>query len=156
MATGFYPAIKAVDKNVLVGVSVNHGAPPARDPIVLANAQYDFVEYHYYPEAPGSESDAYLVHQAAQDLTSEVGKIKQELETAGRPDFPIYVGEVGSVWAHPGKQTWSITQGLYAGQVLGEMMNAGISRLTWWIGFGECNGGDPNSNISASLYGWQD
>jgi hypothetical protein len=25
------------------------------------------------------------------------------------------VGEVESVWAHPGKQTWSITQGLYAG-----------------------------------------
>jgi hypothetical protein len=24
-------------------------------------ARYDFVEYHYYPEAPGSESDTFLV-----------------------------------------------------------------------------------------------
>jgi len=53
-----------------------------------------------------------------------------------------------------GKQSWSITQGLYAGQVLGEMMNAGVSRLTWWIGFGNCNG--ANGNDSTSLYGWQD
>lgn len=155
-ATGYYPAIKAVDDKVLVGVSVNPANPPAWDPIVLANAKYDFVEYHYYPQAPGSESDAYLVRQAAQDLTGKIGAIKQELQTAGRPDVPVYVGEIGSVWDHPGKQTWSITQGLFAGQVLGEMMNAGVSRLTWWIGFGECNGGDPNSNNSASLYGWQD
>jgi hypothetical protein len=38
--------------------------------------------------------------------------------------------------------------------VLGEMMNAGVSRLTWWIGFGNCNG--ANGNLSTSLYGWQD
>jgi hypothetical protein len=42
---------------------------------------------------------------------------------------------------------------LYAGQVLGEMMNAGVSRLTWWIGFGNCNG--AKGNLSTSLYGWQ-
>ena len=34
------------------------------------------------------------------------------------------------------------------------MMNAGVSRLTWWIGFGNCNG--QAGNDSASLYGWQD
>jgi len=37
--------------------------------------------------------------------------------------------------------------------VLGEMMNDGVSRLTWWIGFGNCNG--DNGNDSSSLYGWQ-
>ena len=35
------------------------------------------------------------------------------------------------------------------------MMNDGVSRLTWWIGFGNCNTTDPG-NQSASLYGWQD
>ena len=64
------------------------------------------------------------------------------------------MGEIGGPYSNPGKQSWSITQGLYAGQVLGEMMNAGVSRLTWWIGFGNCNG--SNGNDSASLYGWQD
>jgi hypothetical protein len=38
--------------------------------------------------------------------------------------------------------------------MLGEMMNDGISRATWWIGFGNCNG--TAGNNSASLYGWQD
>ena len=61
---------------------------------------------------------------------------------------------MGSVYTNPGKQSMSITQGLYAGQVLGEMMNDGVSRATWWIGFGNCNG--TNGNDSSSLYGWQD
>jgi len=38
--------------------------------------------------------------------------------------------------------------------VLGEMMNDGVSRLTWWIGFGNCNG--TAGNDSTSVYGWQD
>jgi len=63
------------------------------------------------------------------------------------------VGEIGGTYTNPGKQSWSITQGLYAGQVLGEMMNAGVSRLTWWIGFGGCS---TSGNMSTSLYGWQD
>jgi alpha-N-arabinofuranosidase len=120
---------------------------------VLAGAPYDFVEYHYYPETPGSESDQFLVHQAAQALTTEINTVKAELKTAGNPNTPIYVGEIGGAYSNPGKQSWSITQGLYAGQVLGEMMNEGISRLTWWIGFGNCNGQSGNDN--ASLYGWQ-
>jgi hypothetical protein len=64
------------------------------------------------------------------------------------------VGEIGGPYSNPGKQSWSITQGLYAGQVLGEMMNDGVTRLTWWIGFGNCNG--TSGNDSSLLYGWQD
>jgi hypothetical protein len=92
-------------------------------------------------------------------LTTGIDTIKAELSAAGKPNTPIYVGEMGSVSSNPGKQSWSITQGLYAGQVLGEMMNDGVSRATWWIGFGNCNGtGSPSgsANLSASIYGWQD
>jgi hypothetical protein len=153
VTTGYYPDIKAVDKNVPVGVVVNPGNVPDWDTIVLANAKYDFVEYHFYPQGPGNESDTYITQKAAQDLTKQIDTLKAELKTAGNPDTPIYVGEIGSVYTNPGKQSWSITQGLYAGQALGEMMNEGISRLTWWIGFGNCNG--QNGNLSASLYGWQ-
>jgi hypothetical protein len=64
------------------------------------------------------------------------------------------VGEIGGPYSNPGKQSWSITQGLYAGQVLGEMMNDGVTRLTWWIGFGNCNGNSGND--TSSVYGWQD
>jgi predicted heme/steroid binding protein len=157
-SAGYYAQIKAADASVLVGVDVNPGNSPSWDPIVLGNSQYDFVEYHYYPQAPGSESDAYLTQQAAQGLTTSIKTIKAELATAGKPNTPIYVGEIGSVYTTPGKQSWSITQGLYAGQVLGEMMNDGVSRATWWIGFGNCDEGANGSaagNMSSSLYGWQ-
>lgn len=160
--TGFYPAIKAADSSVLVGVVVNPGNTPEWDPIVLANAKgsYDFVEYHYYPQSPGQESDTYLVQQAAQGLTAGIDTIKSELAAAGAPNTPIYVGEIGSVYTNPGKQSTSITQALYAGQVLGETMSAGLSRLTWSIGFGGCEDSDfPQDgqlpNYSNSLYGWQ-
>jgi hypothetical protein len=138
---------------VLVGVDVNPGNNPAWDPTVLAGSKYDFVEFHYYPQAPGSESDTYLTQKAANDLTVSLNALKTELTTAGKPNTPIYVGEIGSVYSNPGKQSLSITQGLYAGQALGEMMNAGVARVTWWIGFGNCNG--TNGNDSSSLYGWQ-
>ena len=152
-AGGYYAQVKAASPSTLVGVSVNPGNSPAWDPIVLASSDYDFVEYHSYPETPGQENDTFLVQQAPQNLTSEINTIKAELATAGKPNTPIYLGEIGGPYSNPGKQSWSITQGLYAGQVLGEMMNDGVSRLTWWIGFGNCNG--QAGNDSSSVYGWQ-
>jgi Divergent InlB B-repeat domain len=152
--SGYYALIKAASPSTLVGVSVNPGNSPLWDPTVLANAPYDFVEYHYYPETPGAESDTFLVQQGAAQLTADINTIKSELTTAGKPNTPIYVGEIGGAYSNPGKQSWSITQGLYTGEVLGEMMNDGVTRLTWWIGFGNCNG--TAGNDSASLYGWQD
>jgi hypothetical protein len=151
VASGYYPDIKAVSPNVLVGVVVQPDY--TWDTTVLANAKYDFVEFHFYPETPGQENDTTLIQQDPQKLTTYINTIKTELATAGHPNTPIYVGEIGGPYSNPGKQSWSITQGLYAGQVLGEMMNDGVSRLTWWIGFGNCNG--TAGNDSASLYGWQ-
>jgi hypothetical protein len=150
--SGYYALIKAASPNTLVGVDVEPSYAPW-DTDVLSGAPYDFVEYHFYPETPGEESDTFLVQQAAQELTTKINTIKSELSTAGEPNTPIYVGEIGGPYSNPGKQSWSVTQGLYAGQVLGEMMNDGVSRLTWWIGFGNCNGN--NGNDSSSLYGWQ-
>ncbi len=158
-SSGYYALIKAASSSTLVGVDVDGGEPSSDgvtagwDANVLANAPYDFVEYHFYPQNPGGENDTTLVHSAAQELTAGINTIKTELATAGKANTPIYVGEMGSVSSNPGKQTWSITQGLYAGQLLGEMMNDGVSRATWWIGFGNCNGAAGNN--SSSLYGWQ-
>lgn len=159
-ASGFYAKIKAADSAAQVGVVVDADSSSAWDKTVLANAKaaFDFVEYHFYPEAPGSESDTYLVHQGAQDLAKNLTYLKSELSTAGVPNTPIYVGEMGSVYTSPGKQSWSITQGLFAGQTLGEMMNSGVVRATWWIGFGNCDetgSGAAAGNMSSSLYGWQ-
>ena len=159
-ASGYYAKIKAADISALVGVVVDADPSSNWDKTVLGNAKgsYDFVEYHFYPQGPGSESDTYLVHQGAQDLTKNLTFLKTELATAGVPNTPIYVGEMGSVYTTPGKQSWSITQGLYAGQTLGEMMNSGVARATWWIGFGNCDENEQGvalGNMSSSLYGWQ-
>jgi hypothetical protein len=154
---GYYNSIKTASPDTLVGVDVDaDNSTGGWDNTVMSNAKgsYDFVEYHYYPEAPGQESDTFIVQQAAQELTTNITTLRSELSEWGTPNTPIYVGEIGGPYSNPGKQSWSITQGLYAGQVLGEMMNAGVSRLTWWIGFGNCNG--TSGNLSTSLYGWQD
>jgi hypothetical protein len=149
---GYYNLIKAANSNVLVGVDVEPNYAPW-DQDVMSGAPYDFVEYHYYPETPGAESDTTLMQKDAQQLTANINTIKAELAKWGTT-VPIYVGEIGGPYSNPGKQSWSITQGLYAGEVLGEVMNDGVSRLTWWIGFGNCNG--TAGWNSASLYGWQD
>lgn len=159
--SGYYSLIKAQSPTTLVGVVVDancttaNGCTNGWDSTVLTNANnyYDFVEYHYYPQNQGGESDTFLVQQAAQGFTNNIKTLKSELTAAGKPNTPIYVGEVGSVSSNPGKQSWSITQGLYAGQILGEAMNDGVARLTWWIGFGNCNGNQ--GSLSSSLYGWQ-
>src|SRR5215472_3781106 len=162
---GFYSSIAAAGvaqtPPPLIGVVVEadnliRNDKNAWDNIVLPNAagSYDFVELHYYPQAPGSESDSFLTQQAAQGLTTDINIVKSELAAAGQPNTPIYVGEMGSVFTNPGKQSMSITQGLYAGQMLGEMMSDGVTRSTWWIGFGNCK--LTNGNLSSSVYGWQD
>jgi hypothetical protein len=152
-SSGYYALIKAASANTLVGVDVEPNYAPW-DQNVLTGAPFDFVEYHFYPQNPGNENDTFLIKTAPQQFTTYINTIKSELSKWGNnPNAPIYVGEMGSVSSNPGKQSWSITQGLYAGQLLGEMMNDGIKRATWWIGFGNCNGGTGNN--SASLYGWQ-
>jgi hypothetical protein len=156
-STGYYDAIKAASPNTLVGIVADaDNTPGGWDDTVMSGARgyYDFVEFHYYPEAPGQENDIFLTQQAAQGLTANINIVKQELANAGQPDTPIYVGEMGSVYSNPGKQSMSITQGLYAGQMLGEMMNDGVSRASWWVDFDNCDG--QTGNISSSLYGWQD
>jgi alpha-L-arabinofuranosidase len=173
-SSGYYHLIKTASPNTKVGVVVDANASNGCctvgwDSTVLTNAKgsYDFVEFHFYPQNPDYNgdpnpvSDAVIINQSPAQFTQNINTIKQELTTVGESNTPIYVGEMGSVSSNPGIQSWSITQGLFAGQILGEMMNDGVSRATWWIGFGNCNGdeGDPwdgtLSNNNGSLYGWQ-
>jgi hypothetical protein len=154
VATQFYPKMKAASKiPINVCVDAEPGWYTGWDPVVLKNAKYDCVELHYYPETPGKESDSFIVNQGAAQLTHTINALKQELKTAGHPNALIYVGEIGSVYATPGKQSMSITQALYTGQAIGEMLKDGVARSTWWFGYGNC---ETDGNMSASLYGWQD
>jgi len=157
--TGYYPAIKAADPNAKVGVVVDANDPygsPNWDSIVLSKAPYDFVEYHFYAQGKGYENDTYLIQDGPKALAAKIDTIKQELASVGRPNTPIMIGELGSVNTNPGKQSISITQALFAGQAIGELMKAGISQAMWWIGYGDCRDPSGGGNYSGSLYGWQD
>lgn len=150
VATGYYPQMKAKDPTIQVGVVVEGST--SWDNTVLADAKYDFVELHWYAQAPGGESDSYLLDQAPLDLASAVANERSIMNAAGVPStVPIYVGEMNSVYTNPGKQTVSIVNGLFAGQAVAELLSAGVPMATWWLAFGGCGVG----NQSASLYGWQ-
>ncbi|NUJ79148.1 hypothetical protein HUN39_03710 [Methylocystis sp. FS] len=158
VATGFYPAIKAVDPNAQVGVVVDAGDPwgaPNWDQIVLSQAPFDFVEYHWYGQGTGHESDAWLIGSAPSALAQHIATIKRELAAAGKLNTPIVIGELGSVAQNPGKQSMSITQALFAGEVLGEIMQAGVQTADWWIAHGDCRDPLSGGNYASSLYGWQ-
>lgn len=155
VATGFYPQMKAASKtpiNVCVDVDPH---TPGWDATVLAQAKYDCVELHYYPQGT-TVNDQFLIRKAAPGITTYINALKAELATAGKSATPIYVGEIGSTYGTPGKQTMSITQALYAGQILGELLDDGIARATWWIGYGGCNSKTGGGDFSPTLYGWQD
>jgi hypothetical protein len=153
VASGYYPQMKAKDPNAQVGVVVDGAS--SWDGIVLQQAKFDFVEYHLYAQAPGQESDTYLVEDAAPALAQAVSSLRTELNGYGvSAGVPIYLGELGSVYSNPGKQTSSITQALFAGQVIADLMSAGVPRATWWLGNGGCSD-SSSGNFSNSLYGWQ-
>jgi hypothetical protein len=154
VATGYYPLMKAANPNAQVGVVVSPGWTPDWDSIVLSQAKYDFVELHYYPQQPGQESDTGLLTQGPAGLTAEITLLNSELAAAGRAGTPIFVGEIGSVSSRPGKQTTSITQALYAGMAMAELMNDGVGRAAWWLAYGGCTT-TTHGNFSSSLYGWQ-
>ena len=83
---GYYPDIKAASPSTLVGVDVDaDNTTGGWDNTVLANAKgyYDFVEFHYYPETPGEETDSFLVQHGAQDLTNNINTLKAELTKVG-------------------------------------------------------------------------
>jgi hypothetical protein len=159
--TGFYPAIHKADPTAQVGIVVN--TPSIGDPdqrwngIVLSQVkQYDFVEVHlYWPNAGNYATDNEVVFGARDVFRKALAALRGQLAAAGHPDIPIFIGETNSsVLDRPGKQSISITDGLFYGQELGEALDAGVAGTAWWADMEQgCISGGDNS---PSLYGWQE
>jgi hypothetical protein len=154
VATKFYPLMKAQDPSINVGVDVIGGASVGNnviagwDQTVLANARYDFVELHFYPD---DDDDEHLLTTAPASLTGVLGATKAELAAAGHASTPIYLGEFDDN-AGAGKQTATIVDALFVGMVIGEVTNAGVPMATVYEGVADC----PSiGNNSSSIYGWQ-
>lgn len=151
--TGYYPAMKKADPDAQVGIVVDLPSDRAWNDVVLREAQpFDFVELHYYPEY-NVDSDAFLLGTALTKFESDLAGLRREMDGAGLShSLPIYLGEYNNDAGKEGKQSVSIVNGLYVGQMLGTLMNAGIPRATFWLAYGSC---DENGDYSRKLYGWQ-
>lgn len=154
-AAGYYALMKGADPTARVGVIVTGGGTlDPWDSVVLAHAPYDFVEMHWYAQAPGKEDDDYLLRKAPADFARSIATVKDELSAWGKPATPIMVGEMNSAAYNPGKQSVSIVNALFAGEVLAEGLQSGLAVEFWWFGDGGSQGCGNNDN-SSSLYGFQ-
>lgn len=153
-AAQYYALMKSASPiPIKICVDVNPRFPDW-DAVVLAKARYDCVEMHYYAQGHRVD-DRRLIRYGARGLTRLIGVLKGELAAAGHPETPIYLGEIGSSGGRPGKQTQSIVQALYAAQVIGELVNSGIPRATWWLGYSNCYLPGRGGDFDSTLYGWQ-
>jgi hypothetical protein len=152
--TGYYPAVKKADPSAKLGVVVDVPSDSAWNDVVLRDAQpFDFVELHYYPEY-NKDSDRFLLGTAIDAFASDLTGLRTEMTAAGVPaSTPIYLGEYNNDAGNEGKQSVSIVNGLYVGQMLGTLAVAGVPMSTFWLAYGSC---DQHGDFSKKLYGWQD
>jgi hypothetical protein len=151
---GYWPAVKAADASAPLGVVVTIPGDGRWNDVVLREAApFDFVELHYYPEYV-RDSDGLLLGRAIDRFVAYLRGLRMEMTADGVPSsVPIYMGEFNADAGTEGKQSVSIVNGLFFGQMLGSLQSAGVPDATWWIAYGSCDvrGGD----YSKSLYGWQ-
>lgn len=114
----------------------------------------DFVAYHRYEQAPGAESDAFLLN-AARGWAGDAASIRRLLNDylgARAKRVEIDSTESNSVYADPGKQTTSLVNGLFLADSLGNILKTEFNSLLWWD---LRNSADGSHNNSPSLYGWR-
>jgi hypothetical protein len=121
-----------------------------------------FISDHSYMQAPGAESDSFLLD----DTVAESGSVLDWstryadyqtvlLQTlAGQASsVAVMATEYNSVYENPGKQSTSLVNGLFVAESLGSLLESGYSGgLVWDLR----NGWDPTQNNSNLLYGWRE
>ena len=96
---------------------------------------------------------AFCSGTAIDNFAHDLEGLRDEMTAAGLPaSTPIYLGEYNNDAGKEGKQSVSIVNGLYVGQMLGTLANAGVPMSTFWLAYGSC---DQNGDFSKKLYGWQ-
>lgn len=164
VATQFYPLMKAKDPTIQVGIDMAFGnstystSSDAWDPIVLANAKYDFVEMHYYPEHNNQDDDSALLTTWSDQVATNFSTAKALLAASGHANVPIFLGEFdrdsGGSTGDPGHETVSIVDTLFTGIVVGEATKAGVNMTAVWTGIDLCWPDTLSSPVSTA-YGLQ-
>lgn len=149
----FWPAVKHAFPQAKLGLVVGDYWWSWTRKAIAAAKSFDFVEYHYYPEGPVTD-DRRLLGNGIDAFGTEIAGLRELLHRRGH-DVPIYLGEYNSSYAvAQGKQSVSIVNGLYYGQMLATAIENGVAASSWWLSFGgtNCTG---RGDFSSSLYGFQ-
>jgi hypothetical protein len=128
-------------------------------PVLLATLKSlgvtpDFVIYHRYAQAPGSESDSGLLQSSA-TWHNDAADLRQQLsDYLGTTDAGVELvcTENNSVYSNPGKQTTSLVNGLFLADSLANVLQTEFNGVIWWD---TRNGQDTANNNSPTLYGWR-
>lgn len=161
----FSQAMKAVDPTIKLGAvltapgnwpdgQTSASSPQPWNNTVLATAcsSIDFVIAHWYPQNPGSESDATLLASTGQ-IAGMVSTLRSEINQycgAHAADVKIMVTETNSVSYNPGKQTVSLVNALFLADNYTTWLENGVANVDWWDLHNSAVGG---TNNSSSLYG---
>jgi hypothetical protein len=161
VSKAFYPKIKAADPQAKVGIVVNQydlSNPAGWTRTVLKQAQYDFVEMHYYPQTLDKASDEFLLNGAIAQFRKQVTDLQRAM---GNSRVPILLGEFNNVPNQPNRQTLSVVNALYHGLMFAESAKLGLAATFPWetvedyCTYAPQTGLKPNGNFSNALYGWQ-
>lgn len=173
IATQFYPLMKAQDPTIQVGIDLAFGnfaytatsCPTSIvsnqcgwDPIVLADAKYDFVEMHYYPSFNNKSDDTQTLTTWANQIAANFSGARALLTLNGHSGAPIFLGEFDRDSGGPQAvehESISIVDSLFTAIVFGEITKAGIPMASAWVGVDACFPDSLNPLPSTAAYGWQ-
>ena len=121
-----------------------------------------FISDHSYMQAPGAESDSFLLDDSVSDSGSlldwstryaDYQSVLQHTLGSQASSVQVMATEYNSVYTNPGKQSTSLVNGLFVAESLGSLLESGYSGgFAWDLR----NGWDPTQNDSNLLYGWRE
>ncbi len=121
----------------------------------------NFISDHSYMQAPGAESDSFLLNNTVAyspsilDWSTRYAAYETLLEqtlSSQASSVQLMATEFNSVYTNPGKQSTSLVNGLFIANSLGSLLDSGYAGSAVWD---LRNGWDTGNNNSNSLYGWR-
>ncbi len=123
-----------------------------------------FISDHSYMQAPGDESDSFLLDDTVSDSGSvldwstryaDYQAVLQQTLGSQASSVQVMATEYNSVWGDPGKQSTSLVNGLFVAESLGSLMDSGYTGGFVWDlrNDYDTSSGQNDSNL---LYGWRE
>lgn len=138
--------------NPRTGQSVNGWSPVLLKTLRDLNITPDYYDIHYYPQNPGREDDANLLHSTYEwaDILARTRQLLIDYFGKAGASIPITVTENNCVSYSPGKQSTNLVNALYKADSFGQNCILNSDAYVWWDFH---NGTEISNNLSPVLYG---